>query len=245
MSEKTNETNEIGDSAKVNADTSAVVSESVQLTTKRRNKMKANYRTWMAGLAMLGLAVLTAPNCAAQCGGLGGAIKLRTVGHLPLGEVRLLPAAFVGADDGDRHDDPDSIVGLWHVKFVVQVPGSSQSTTIDAGYAQWHSDGTEIMNSGSRPPSTSNFCLGVWQKVGEREYKLNHFAIAWTGDPTATSPLGPANIIEQVTLAHDGQSFTGSFTIVQYDENLNVKGQAAGTITGSRITVDTPPSSIF
>jgi hypothetical protein len=29
---------------------------------------------------------------------------------------------------------------------------------IDAGFAQWHSDGTEIMNS--HAPATSNFCLG-------------------------------------------------------------------------------------
>lgn len=207
--------------------------------------MKANHRVFTPVLAALGLAVLAVPNCAAQCGGLGGAIKLHTGWQLQRGEVSLLPAAFVRGDDWDSHDDPDSIVGLWHVKFVVPVPGSSQPATIDAGYAQWHSDGTEIMNSGSRQPSTSNFCLGVWKKVGEREYKLNHFAISWTGDPAATSPLGPANIIEQVTLAPDGKSFTGSFTIVQYDESLNVKGQAAGTITGSRITVSTPPSSIF
>lgn len=206
--------------------------------------MKANYGKWTTGLAVLGMAVLAAPNCAAQCGGLGGAIKLHTGWQLHREGVRLLPAAFVNADDWGNHNDPDSIVGFWHVKFVVPVPGSSP-VTIDAGYSQWHSDGTEIMNSGSRPPSTSNFCLGVWEKVGDREYKLNHFAISWTGDPTATSPLGPANIIEQVTLAQDGKSFTGSFTIVQYDESLNIKGQAAGTITGVRVTVDTPPSSIF
>ena len=42
-----------------------------------------------------------------------------------------------------------------------------------------------------RPPSTGNFCLGVSQKVGERQYKLNHFAIAWTGDPTATRASEP------------------------------------------------------
>lgn len=207
--------------------------------------MKAHYKVFTPVLVALGLAVLSVPNCSAQCGGLGGAIKLHTGWQFQSGKATLVPAVFVSADDWHTHDDPDSIVGLWHVKFLVPAAGSSLPTTIDAGYAQWHSDGTEIMNSGSRPPSTSNFCLGVWAKVGEREYKLNHFAISWTGDPTATSPLGPANIIEQVTLARDGESFIGSFTIVQYDENLNVKGQAAGTITGTRITVDTPPQSIF
>lgn len=204
--------------------------------------MKINYRTFAAFAGAIGLVVLMAPDCAAQCGGLGGTLKLHSAWQLQRGERLLLPA---GADDSARHNDPDSIVGLWHLKFIVPTPGSSQTTEIDAGYSEWHSDGTEIMNSGSHPPATSNFCLGVWDKTGEREYKLNHFAIAWTGDPSATAPIGPVNIIEQVTLSNDGKTFTGSFTIVQYDESLNVKGQAAGTITGSRITVDTPPSSIF
>jgi hypothetical protein len=45
------------------------------------------------------------------------------------------------------------------------------------GFSQWHSDGTEILNS-SRPPATSNFCLGVWEKTGPFAYKLNHFALS-------------------------------------------------------------------
>ena len=107
--------------------------------------MKANYRTWMAGLAMLGLAVIT--NRIPPLNAAASAVRSNSA---PLGAYRwkgqLLPAAFVGADDGDRHDDPDSIVGLWHVKFVVQSTGSSQSTTIDARLQQWHSDGTEIID---------------------------------------------------------------------------------------------------
>lgn len=208
--------------------------------------MKTNGKTLATMVSALGLAVLIAPNCLAQCGGIGGGtIRLHALFTPQSGKVQLVPAALVSSDETDRRDDRDPIVGLWHVKFVVPTPGSSETTTVDAGYAQWHSDGTEIMNSGSRQPSTGNFCLGVWEKTGEREYKLNHFAIAWTGDPAATGPLGPTNIIERVTLARDGQSFTGSFSIVQYDESLNVKGQAAGTITATRIAVDTPPQSIF
>ena len=204
--------------------------------------MKTNYRIVATVIGALGLALSTVPNCAAQCGGMGGAIKLHTGWQLQPGQIRLLPAAFLRDDNGEH---VDAIVGLWHVKFVLPVPGTPQTTTIDAGYAAWHADGTEIMNSGSRPPSTSSFCLGVWEKVGEREYKLNHFAISWTGDPSATAPLGPANIREKVTLDPDGDKFTGTFTIEQYDENLNLQEQAKGTITGTRIKVNTPPSSIF
>jgi hypothetical protein len=70
-------------------------------------------------------------------------------------------------------------VGFWKIKFVSEgSSGIPDGTVIDNGLAQWHSDGTEIMNS-SRPPATGNFCLGVWQKSGPSSYKLNHFALAY------------------------------------------------------------------
>jgi hypothetical protein len=46
---------------------------------------------------------------------------------------------------------------------------------IDNALVVWHSDYTEIMNSG-RPPQDGDFCLGVWEQVGKSKYKLNHFA---------------------------------------------------------------------
>jgi hypothetical protein len=148
----------------------------------------------------------------------------------------LLRAALV---NDDKDDDP-SIVGFWHFKFLV---GKS---VFDGGYSQWHSDGTEITNSGSIPPWSSNFCLGVWKKVGVRKYELNHFAVSW--DPTnlqATMPMGPANIRETVTMSPDGNEFSGTFSIVQYDNADNVLQQVQGTVTATRINVDTKASSIF
>jgi hypothetical protein len=199
--------------------------------------MKPNHRSLAAAFAVLGLAALVAPNASAECGALSRMPGLRS----PSLRGYLRPAAFSDGDERGRRDDRNPIVGLWHVKFVV--PGVS--APVDAGYAQWHSDGTEIMNSGSRPPSTSSFCLGVWEQTGERQYKLNHFGISWSGDTSANAPIGPANIREEVTLDRSGETFTGSFTIDQYDEDLNVLAHVAGAITGTRITVDTPPSSIF
>jgi hypothetical protein len=120
----------------------------------------------------------------------------------------------------------------------------------DSGYSEWHSDGTEILNSGGRAPVTITFCLAVWEKQGPREYNLNHFVIAWDPKPVLPdSPngtiLGPANIKELVTLAPDGQSYTGTFSIDQYDEAGHHLVHIEGKITGTRITVNTPPSSIF
>ena len=142
-------------------------------------------------------------------------------------------------------------MGFWHFKLVVA------GATVDAGFQQWHSDGTEIMNSGAHPPNTSNFCMGVWEKVGTREYSLSHFALPW--NPTLGSlypnnlnipmgePVGTVHLTAKVTLAPDGQSFTGTFTQILYDTSGNqVAGsKQQGTYTGTRITVNTPLSSIL
>ncbi len=136
------------------------------------------------------------------------------------------------------------IVGFWHVKFVSEgSSGIPDGTEIDAGYSEWHSDGTEIMNSGGRSPITSSFCLGVWLQTGDNTYVLNHFAAGW--DPTGTTLIGPGNIREKVTLGPNGNQFSGTFTVDQYDESNNLLAHLQGVITATRITVTTPPSSIF
>jgi hypothetical protein len=136
------------------------------------------------------------------------------------------------------------IVGFWHVKFVSEgSSGIPDGTEIDAGYSEWHSDGTEIMNSGGRSPITSSFCLGVWQQTGASTYVLNHFAAGW--DATGSTLIGPGNIREKVALGPNGNQFSGTFTVDQYDESNNLLAHLQGTITATRITVTTPPSSIF
>jgi hypothetical protein len=97
--------------------------------------------------------------------------------------------------------------------------GPPDDTPIDSAYVQWHSDGTEIMNSG-RPAQDGNFCVGVWKRIGKSSYKLDHFALG--NDTTnATSgignPAGPTQIRENVVLSRDGNSYSGSFTLDAYD----------------------------
>lgn len=139
-------------------------------------------------------------------------------------------------------DAGDPIVGLWKVTFTSEsTTGIPDGTVIDSAFAQWHSDGTEIMNS-SRPPVTQSFCLGVWKKVGGLHYKLNHFAKSF--DPNS-NPVGPANIRENVVLSPTGKSFAGTFTIDQYDQAGNTLIHITGKLTGTRITVDSPASVAF
>ena len=161
-------------------------------------------------------------------------------------------AAF---EDGKRSgsgglEDEASIVGLW--QFVFSSQGNNvapffipDGAPLDAGYAQWHSDETEIMNSG-RDPATSNFCLGTWKSAGHRRYKLNHFALSWdnTGKLCTPAPgapscfVGSANIREEVFLDRDGDAYSGTVTIDQYDTDNQRMFRLRGTISAHRITAD-------
>lgn len=197
---------------------------------------KTSFKTLAATFGALVVAFLLVPSSTAQCGGLRQPLPSHASWNLQLGQPRLLPAAF--------DSDEASIVGFWHFKFVSRgSSGIPDGTEVDAGYAQWHSDGTEITNSGGHAPITSSFCTGVWKQTGLRSYKLNHFAIAW--DSTGMNLIGPANIQENVTVSPDGNSFTGTFTVDQYTEAGNRVAHVQGTVTATRITVNTLPSSIF
>ena len=141
-------------------------------------------------------------------------------------------------------DTVEPIVGMWHVVFTAEgnAGGPPDGTQIENALVVWHSDGTEVMNSG-RPPQDGNFCMGVWKKVGPNRYNLNHFA--WGDNDTANAPngignpTGPTRIIEKVTLSADGNSFTGTFSL----RATNTAGQQTaiiiGTITGTRVTMQT------
>ena len=161
------------------------------------------------------------------------------------------PAFGEGQESVGRDSDENgSIVGLW--QFVFKSTGNDaepfrikDGDQLDAGYAQWHSDETEIMNS-SRDPATSSFCLGTWKRTGNRTYKLNHFALSWdntgrlcTPEGTASSCFaGPANIREEIVLDRRGNSYTGTVTIDQYDAQNHWMFRLTGTIAARRITAD-------
>jgi hypothetical protein len=153
---------------------------------------------------------------------------------------------------GDPFSSP-VIVGMWHVKFTATEVSNGvpfgPGTEFDAGYQQWHSDGTEMLNSGGRPPSTSSFCMGVWSQTGLRTFKLNHFAISWAPNGDRT---GPTSIVEEVTVSPNGKTFSGQFTITDYLETDGSSGSSlskqdviTGPISGTRIDVNTPVEPIF
>lgn len=148
------------------------------------------------------------------------------------------------------------ISGLYAITLTAEgnPPGGPQDgKTMDQGYGLWNADGTEMMNSG-RPAASTNFCMGTWAQTGPRTYTLNHFMMSWgqeiVVDQTTASGYsilndGPVfgNIRETVTLSRDGNSYTGSVALTNYDP---VTGQPiptasfVGTVTGTRLTIDSP-----
>jgi hypothetical protein len=189
---------------------------------------------------------LLAPRANAQCGYVESALApaaFESQRSLGPGEP---PSSGRGSSflvsEREHAADGDPIVGFWRVTFRSQGnPGIPDGTVIDAGFSQWHSDGTEILNS-SRPPATSNFCLGVWKRVEESSYKLNHFALS---SDLNGNMIGPANIRETVRLSRDGNRYEGTFTIDQYDESGNLLAHITGQVSAKRITVDTPVGAVL
>ena len=145
--------------------------------------------------------------------------------------AKLKPAAYVQVSEGNA-----VITGLWRFTFVAKGNASiPDGAVLDTGYATWHADGTEIMNS-SRPPISGNFCMGVWKQIKRNTFKLNHFAMGW--DPSGTAFIGPTNVRAVVTVDRSGNSYSGPFTVTQYDTNGNVIAQVFGVVAAQRITAD-------
>jgi hypothetical protein len=127
-------------------------------------------------------------------------------------------------------------VGFWKVKLISEGNvGIPDGTVIDNGFAEWHSDGTEILNS-SRVPATGSFCMAVWQKTGKMTFDLNHFALAWNADGTF---VGPGQMRQEVTVNKAADQYSGTFTIDQFDSAGNPLAYLDGKVIATRITVDT------
>lgn len=205
--------------------------------------MKMNWKPWALALGTVALTLSTVPAAQAACGGVNLPLAHPSGLHLQYGIARLMPAALLNVGDDDF--DNVSIVGMWHVVFTGQtMNGGSYALPepFDNSVVIWHNDGTEIMNS-SRPAQDGNFCLGVWQQTGRRQYFLNH--IPWQGNDPGGNPEDGAQLLEQVTLSPDGNHYSGAFKFQAYDINGNPTLAITGTLTATRITPSTPFSSLL
>jgi hypothetical protein len=193
-----------------------------------------------AGVAMF--ATLLIPTASAGCGDPStflGPYEFQQ----PQFQAQYTPQAALSRTESARSSTGSaSIVGMWNVQFVskgnsTHNPPIPDGAIVDSGYSQWHSDGTEIMNSAGHAPATQNFCLGVWQKTGYSSYQLSHFALSY--DATTGVLNGKVNIQETVVLSAGGTKYNGTFTIDVYDPTGKHVDHVAGDVGADRITVDT------
>jgi hypothetical protein len=180
--------------------------------------MTTNLRSLLIGAAALASAAALAPAAFAGCGV----------------DPAKLPAAWQATPDANplftrvALSSPP-IVGLWSVRFV------AGGHLIDWGYQVWHSDGTEILNSGGRAPATENFCLGAWAQTALNRFTLTHYALGY--DASSGALNAKVTINETVGLNADGSKFSGPFTETVHDPKTGaVLVTVSGTIEGQRLT---------
>jgi hypothetical protein len=203
--------------------------------------MKSGNWKIVPALSAMALATMFAPAAHAGCG-LYTPVAHAASWQPQIGSPRLVLAALTLDDDADTPRKP-TIVGTWKEHWISEgSDGITDGTEVDAGYASWHSDGTEINVSGLRAPLTGDVCLGVWIKTGARTYQLNHFGISY--DPTGAHLVGPARIQQWLTLDPKGDATSGKFTIDQWDEAGNLLAHVQGNVVGTRVTMETGFQSV-
>jgi hypothetical protein len=122
-----------------------------------------------------------------------------------------------------------SIVGLWHIRFLV---GDQQ---IQEAYQIWNKGGTEVHNP-NVDPRQGSVCLGAWKEAPHQTFRLTHRV--WLYDTNGTF-LGIGHLTETLTLGDRGNTHSGAFKLDLYDSSDSfVVNLAAGTVVGERISPD-------
>ena len=119
-----------------------------------------------------------------------------------------------------------SIVGLWHIRFLV---GDQQ---IQEAFQIWNAGGTEVHNP-NVDPRKGNICLGAWKEAAPRTFKLAHRV--WFYDVSGNFQ-GTGNLSETLVLGEKGNTHSGTFTLDIYDPDGNLVAEVPGTVVGERIS---------
>ena len=189
---------------------------------------KAIFKTAITGtLAIVSLGMVLVAEASAGCGNLAKAGAIQPLSWQGNGQFR--PGSFLLV--ADRDDSIDRIVGFWKVTLVLP-----DGTVLDDGYTQWHSDGTEILNS-SRSAASGNFCLGIWKRIGRFQYEVNHFTLG--SDPSKDTLSDRGQLREEIELDHGGDEYFGTFTLDDYDLSGHLLVHLQGTVHATRITAKT------
>jgi len=120
-----------------------------------------------------------------------------------------------------------SVVGLWHVFY------SEDGSPYFESFDQWHSDGLEYEVANAFGLS----CQGVYKQRGDT---VELFHTGWNYDSTGAL-VGYFNETQTNVVARGGNTYNGTWDIKNYDLDGNFVSEDSGTLTATRLTVDTPP----
>ncbi len=148
-----------------------------------------------------------------------------------------IPAALIhpmkrSAADENLAPEP-SVTGYWYVRWL------ADGMLVDDGFDLWSSDGLEFFND-SPAPFEGDVCMGVWTKTAPYTYVVKH--PSWIFDQAGVNLLGVVVIREQITLAPDGLTFSGTSSEDAYDMSGNLLGHFEAELTGERVNALDDPS---
>lgn len=179
-----------------------------------------------AALSVLVIAFSTA--AMAQCGASFNAMAAAAASVRSQSQASRSPMQKDSAAAAAGNAVNTSIVGLWHIRFLV---GGQQ---IQEAYQIWNAGGTEVHNP-NVDPRTGNVCLGAWKESAPQTFNLTHRV--WFYD-TNGNFQGTGALSETLTLGDRGNSHSGLFTLAFYDPAGNFLFEVPGTVVGERISPD-------
>ena len=178
---------------------------------------------------VIGLSATAMAQCSASFNAMAeAAASARS--QLPVSQLSMQRNSAAAATDTAVNT---SIVGMWHIKFNVAVPGVPDPITIQEAFQIWNTGGTEVHNPNVDPRGGS-VCLGAWKEAAPQTFKLTHRVWLWKTDGTF---LGIGHLTETLALGDRGNTHSGTFTLDLYDASDNfVINLAAGNVVGERIS---------
>jgi hypothetical protein len=161
-------------------------------------------------------------------------VRLGTVGLILAGALATALAAMGGAKSasGETLGLPqDPIVGSWLDTGTFTIDGVP---VVALAFAS-NCAGGVWMTYGNSAPTAAGPSFGAWTKTGRRTYTQH--SVGFTFDNNGNQN-GYFDVVENVVLSEDGNSYTGSAVINSLDLNGNIiPGQAINvTDTGKRVT---------
>jgi hypothetical protein len=189
--------------------------------------MKHWIKPMAAAVALAGCALMTQQS-QAGCSFTNNSKGLKPTVYLNDGRGGMLKTDF--GQNGPFNTS--SISGVYQFKWWAAIGPGGINVLVDSGFITFHDDGTEV-NVSARAPVTGDVCVGVWEQTGWTTFEVNHWGLSWVTDAPNPSDFtsnidgndstnnafvfaGPANILESLVLAKDGNSLTGHFNLTQY-----------------------------